>query len=231
MSNHWLDLAVQNNMDWYEAEAQAWNIEAHRTAHAWWSTQPVPAYHSNLVAAGTLPASTIAAIDAAIIGAWSIKDAHAKYDLQPLGFEVLFDATWIARPPEPAPLHSSDSPVTRVEDAATLSRWIDAWDETPPGQTVFQPALLANPNVHFVYVEGPQGILGGLCLNESPHTVGITNTFGSAQTLDLCIAYAAQSFPGKALVGYERGDDLEQMLQRGFVALGELRVWISNVSR
>jgi hypothetical protein len=34
------------------------------------------------------------------------------------------------------------------------------------------------------------------------------------------------TFPGRPLVGYERGDALSAALDGGFVPVGELRVWI-----
>jgi len=232
MSTDALMLAVQNNMDWYEAQARTWNIEAHRSEHEWWSTQPVPPYHSNLVASGELPAQTIANIDTALDGAWSIKDAHQQYDLAPLGFEGLFDAAWIARTPAPWPTaHQTQAKVARATNAATLTRWIDAWGETPPGRSVFRPSILANTKVHFLFVEaGPSRISGGLCANESDQAVGITNTFGDPQAHDLCLAYLSQVLPSVPMVGYERGEDLRRMLQRGFVELGDLRIWIRDIS-
>ena len=33
-------------------------------------------------------------------------------------------------------------------------------------------------------------------------------------------------FPGRAQVGYERGDDLDAALAGGHTAVGELRVWV-----
>jgi len=33
-------------------------------------------------------------------------------------------------------------------------------------------------------------------------------------------------FPGRAIVGYERGEDLIGAKQGGFTAVGELRVWV-----
>ena len=41
-----------------------------------------------------------------------------------------------------------------------------------------------------------------------------------------CIAQAMDAFPGLPLVGYEAGDDLAEMQELDFGALGPLRVWV-----
>jgi hypothetical protein len=49
------------------------------------------------------------------------KDSYAVLNLTPLGYEPLFDATWIWRDPQPVPL--SDIATWRIlRDAAALAR-------------------------------------------------------------------------------------------------------------
>jgi hypothetical protein len=41
-----------------------------------------------------------------------------------------------------------------------------------------------------------------------------------------CVAGVMDVFAGLPLVGYEAGDDLAEMQELGFEALGPLRVWV-----
>ncbi len=45
-----------------------------------------------------------------------------------------------------------------------------------------------------------------------------------------CLAMASSVFPGRALVGYESGDELIRAERRGFARIGCLRVWVSDPS-
>ena len=59
--------------------------------------------------------------------------------------------------------------------------------------------------------------------------VGVSNVFGEAASAwSGCLAFAASSFPGMPLVGYEQGDDLAQALHHGFEPAGPLRVWVRD---
>jgi hypothetical protein len=42
---------------------------------------------------------------------------------------------------------------------------------------------------------------------------------------------ASSLFPGRALVGYESGDELIRAERHGFERIGRLRVWVSDPSR
>jgi hypothetical protein len=59
--------------------------------------------------------------------------------------------------------------------------------------------------------------------------VGVSNVFGeppdaSAVWRDLQ-SVAAMAFPGRAIVGYERGDGLAHAVESGFSSLQSLRIW------
>ena len=164
----WRHRAIQNNMDWYCAEAATHGINYVRTAESWHTTQRVPPHHSNLVAIAADPTPQIVEIDSADIGPWSIKDALHQYNLQPLGFSTLFDAQWFAHPPGKAwPADPALGEVKPVRTPAQLTRWIDAWGETPDGSMVFVPGILDDPTVQLICLEREGVMLGGLATNKS----------------------------------------------------------------
>ena len=230
--NRWRDLAMQNNMDWYAAQAQSWQLPYQRSAHQWWSLYPVPPFHSNLVIYDDSPGPRIAEISAVLEGAWSIKDAKRQFDLQPLGFNVLFDAHWYARRPGIWPASAEfrrEFKISEVHSAEMLTAWLHAWGETPAGATIFVRAILTNPNVHMLYAERHGNIVAGLCANASTsgasRVLGITNTFGSSEGIDACLAHVANNNASSGIVGYDRQQELSRLEPSGFFATGPLRVW------
>jgi hypothetical protein len=68
----------------------------------------------------------------------------------------------------------------------------------------------------------------GAVLHLCSGVVGISNVWTTAEALDWSelVDAAAALFPGRALVGYEYGTDLEYALAAGFAAIGPQRVWI-----
>ena len=65
--------------------------------------------------------------------------------------------------------------------------------------------------------------------NQTGEVVGLSNVFApaleAATVWTEVVAYVEQLFPGRPLVGYERGDDLTLARQAGFQPIGKLRVW------
>ena len=168
-------------------------------------------------------------------GSWAVKDSFAALDLAPLGFAPLFEATWIGRPP--GAIRDPD-PGLRwevVRDEAGLAAWEAAWaaGEEPLPARVFAPALLADPDIHFLAAYRAASLVAGGILNITgegeDRVVGLSNTFAApgedarARWLDVA-AQAAIHTPGLPLVGYEHGDMLAWALDGGFAPLGPLRV-------
>ena len=92
---------------------------------------------------------------------------------------------------------------------------------------MFKPRLLVDPDVIFVSIQGNDGTAGGGILNRGAEVVGLSNLFGP--TIDMVYrrlaAIAGEIFPSLALVGYERGHELEAAHQAGFKSVGPLRIW------
>ena len=92
--------------------------------HANWDGSPTRAYSGALVAIG-LP------------GGCGVKDSFCALDLAALGFQPLFDATWLWRAP------------------SELAQWETAWSGSPANNPssehprLFLPALLADPELVF----------------------------------------------------------------------------------
>jgi hypothetical protein len=158
-------------------------------------------------------------------GAEHVKDSFACLDLAPEGFGVLFDAHWIVhRSPRSATLTLDWSPVDSASE-------LDDWLGTAGLEGIIRADLVGEATIRIVAARqrdrGP--ILAGAILNGTGRVVGVSNVFieepdAVAVWRDLQ-AIAATAFPGRAIVGYERGDDLAYAIQSGFSPLRPLRVW------
>jgi hypothetical protein len=120
-----------------------------------------------------------------------------------------------------------------VTSKAGLIAWEQSWagEEVDAAAIseprVFKPRLLVDPDVIFVSIQGDDGTLGGGILNRGAEVVGLSNLFGP--TIDMVYrrlaGIAGEIFPSLALVGYERGHELEAAHQAGFKSVATLRIW------
>lgn len=238
-----LELAVLNNIHWYQAMFLAHGLASTLDERLWWSHQSPPPFHSNLVVRS--PTTTLSDVAACVreleipprpVG-WSMKDSYARLDMLGLGFEELFNAEWIWRDPQGPVPHPPTSRLSwsRVTTTGALGAWEDAWsgDATnnpqAAGARQFPEPLLASTDHAFFagHLDG-QLVAGGIA-NLSPGVVGLSNLFATPALADQawtglvnCISAA---FPNLPIVGYERGADLQQARHVGFESIGKLRIW------
>jgi hypothetical protein len=173
----------------------------------------------------------------------AVKDGFARLDLP--GFEVLFEARWIHRPPSPppaGPYAPNGEPVTW--DVVTDAAGLRAWETSLHGgqdHHLFPAALLAEDSVRILRGaigaataprlgpgDGEPEILWGAVLNLAAGVAGVSNVFASGCDLDSAwagvVAAAARLFPGVPLAGYERGEYLLPAVRQGFTVGDPLRV-------
>lgn len=176
-------------------------------------------------------------MSAGIPGRWSVKDSFCTLDLTPMGFSILFEATWLSRAaslPWPGP-EIEGVRWSYLRDPLELERWEAAWDGFPgraieAERRVFRQSLLAVDEIVFVAAHQGGRIVAGAVANRTGEVVGLSNVFAPAQDAAAywagCVASVMGAFPGLPLVGYERGADLNFAEEAGFSRLEPLRVWI-----
>ena len=241
-----LELAVLNNVAWYQAMFAAHGLAHREDGRVWFSHDSPPAYHSNLVVLAADVSQPEA--DARVNGLatrlhrrWSIKDSWANLDLSPLGFCILFEATWIWREPSIVGVVTAGATLdwSRLRTPAELAEWESAWWGDARNQAhaeagrQFPDGLLASgDHAFFAGRLGGQGggpIVAGGVANRSAGAVGLSNLFASpelaGQAWCAIVNGISNAFPGQPIVGYERGDDLMRARQVGFEPVGPLRVW------
>ncbi|EJC85212.1 hypothetical protein Rleg4DRAFT_7804 [Rhizobium leguminosarum bv. trifolii WSM2297] len=230
-------LCAANNADLYQAIFRAHRLPDQRTDAFWSSDAIAPPYYSNLT---TLDPEAIEE-QLAEIGRLTdrlgrrcgLKDGFSTLDLISKGFRLLFSASWIwAESPTMAARVPEDW--SRVRDAAELNLWEQAWKQSgsPTEAKVFTPALLADPDMHIYGQPAGDRFEAGCIVNRSAEVVGVSNIFhlpGTPPALRDAISVAAIAFlPGLPLVGYDRGEALDEMIGLGFRSVGELRIWVSG---
>lgn len=113
---------------------------------------------------------------------FAVKDSFSNLDLSTLGFEVLFDADWIWRDPEPQQLVTSrELRWTKVLSLDDLEHWENGWHPDrglgSPHRTVYGTALLFSESFSFVSAYSGSELVAGAALAVTEGTVGVACTF------------------------------------------------------
>jgi hypothetical protein len=236
--------AVRNNAIWCDTLCRVHGTPGEFHAAAWLNRHAVPRFYPNVV---TLSPQREAAAQLAYIqdllaanlpAPWAVKDSFYVLDLGALGFQLLFEATWIWRAPSLVTPHGHEDgiPWVRLQDEVALAKWETAWRESagdtslPTSPPLFLPSLLAHPEIAFVAAYDGDKIIAGAIANRTDHVIGLSNVFTppteSVPFWSGCVATVTESFPGLPLVGYESGPELAVAGAVGFENLQNLRVWI-----
>lgn len=219
-----LRAAIDASIGWYEDLCAAHGIGSAIDAGLWVSRSAPPPLHSDAVL--LQPTVTERDVLEAIAGRVhaGVKDSFATLDLTGGGMQELFSATWIHREATDDPPNSDSATLWRqVTTPEELAEWTDRHDTSD----VLLPRLLDRAHVSILArYEGDRRVAGAVA-RLGTGVVDISNVHGVDADVDWSeVAQAvAQQFPGRAMVGYERGDDLVAARAAGFDAVGELRVW------
>ncbi|OWV74483.1 hypothetical protein ATY76_27610 [Rhizobium sp. R339] len=230
-------LCAANNADLYQAIFRAHGLPDQRTGAFWTSDAVAPPYYSNMTTldrdATEEQLIEIDRLTDRLGRRPGIKDSYSKLDLNNNGFRLLFSASWIWAEPHKS-LFSAPQGWVRVREAAALDRWERSWKKSgsPTNANVFTSALLSDPDMHIYGRLAGDAFDAGCIANRSPQVVGISNIFslaGTPQAFQDAISLATITFSvDSPLVGYDRGEALDEMKKLGFKPVGQLRIWLSD---
>lgn len=219
---------ARNNAQWCAAVGRSLGIPSTTDAGMWVAHAPMPPGYPEAVSLEPrLAAEDV--ISRLPHGASSVKDSFADLDLSPFGFEMLFDARWIARGPL-EPLGATEDPEAdgsgirfdRVDTPAALGEWARAHGN----REAFASPLLDDPAVLIVGARREGELVAGAALNDSEDAVGLSNVFGPVGACyRAAVVLAAERHPGRPIVGWEPRDQLAAARGAGFAVVGTLRVW------
>jgi hypothetical protein len=235
-------MGAANNAAWCDAVCRSHGAPGTFRGALWLNLHPVPPLYPNAV---TLAGPErwedqlrgIAELQAAgIAGGCAVKDSFGTLDLAPIGFEVLFEATWIFRLETGAGAEPLPAPWRRLAQPAELAAWEKAWRATSgngegsSSSSLFRPALLADPDIAVLALFRDDAILGGAIANRAAGAIGLSNVFAVDSDLEavwtMAVGQAGAAFPGLPIVGYESADALACPRKLGFEPLTALKVWI-----
>ncbi|MEV8017292.1 hypothetical protein AB0O76_13275 [Streptomyces sp. NPDC086554] len=223
--------AVRNNAAWCDAVCRAHGLPGEFGREAWTNERRTPPLYPDAVTL-TADASAhelVARIDTRSPGC-SVKDSFARLDLEPLGFEVLFEASWIHRPAGGA----SNAPPPDVSwaplsDADALPAWETAWGDGAEPTGLFRKGLLSGDTTFLAGTDREGRIVAGGVVSRSDSVAGVSNLFALGDEEAAwagCLAEVTRRWPDLPVVGYESGESLEAAVGQGFTPIGPLRVWL-----
>ncbi len=233
--------ALRNNVHWYDAICESHGVPGERHPAYWINPRKLPPYLSNLI---TLRDGAHAEAQLAAIRSLSesgagcgVKDAFQCLDLVPLGFRVLFHATWLFHPAgKPDPRDDSEIQWSVAQTPAELEAWERTWRGTAANAearehaAIFRPQLLENPDFRFLTGMRGDAAVATAALNCSGDAVGLSNVFSEteddAQLFPGCVRVARSLYPELPLVGYERDASLVAATAAGLEAVHGLTVWV-----
>jgi hypothetical protein len=238
-----VEQAARNNAVWCETICCVHGTPGEFHDALWLNRHPVPRFYPNVVTLSTQDckaaqlANIQALVAAGLPGSWGVKDSFFSLDLVALGFQPLFEATWLWRAPfQPLPNRAASGlHWTWVQSAPELAKWEIAWSGSPENNPstqqprLFLPALLANPEIVFIAAYQDQELVAGAIANHTDDVVGLSNVFvppdDPVAFWASCVTMAQESFPGVPMVGYEHGPELAIAQEIGFEILQPLKVW------
>jgi hypothetical protein len=233
-------LAARNNALWCNVVCETQGLPTEFRDSLWLTNASVPRFYPNVVTLEDKPKEQLAAIEqlyATVKGLGAVKDSFASLDLAPLGFTILFEATWLWHEPSPTVIGAPTGiRWGLIETATDLAEWERAWDGNPaPDQftaipRVFLPSLLADPEIAFIAAYQEDQIIAGAIANRTGEVVGLSNVFTPEANPTLywagCLTALQKRFPTLPVVDYETGAEVEAALAVGFEKLDPLRVWL-----
>ena len=218
-----LRAAVDASLGWYEDICALHGTATVLRDGLWSAVGPPPPLHSGvvLVEPGVTAEQVLERRRTTDGG---VKDSFASVDLGPHGLALLFEASWIHWDPHP-PVRTLPAGWTAVDTPERLAAWTAVHDTAD----VLLPGLLRSGHLVVLerQVDGAPG--AGAVVRLGSGTVDVSNVHAApGHEVDWAelAAVVAHLFPERALVGYERGDDLDAALAGGFCVTGELRVWV-----
>lgn len=216
--------AVDASVGWYEDLCALHGVGAILVDGVWSALDTPPPLHSDAVVVE--PEVTADRVLARLASRThcGVKDSFATMDLSGEGMDLLFSATWMYHEGR---RRQGTTPAgwATVTTAAELAEWTGQHDTGD----VLLPPLLRRAHFRILarYVHGR--IVAGAVARLGSGIVDVSNVYAvpghSMNWVELAEVIGAY-FPGRPLVGYERGDALGAALEGGFAPVGELRVWV-----
>ena len=211
MTEQRLLAAIDASRSWYDDIFDLHGIAVGCDGALWWAEGAPPRWHSAVKTLVPMTDSSVALLRMERQPHGTIADSFGLLDLAAQRFDLLFAATWLyhrgvaAAAPTPG--------WSRVLDSALMARWNQCHDTVD----VLPSDLWAHPRFTVLARHDGDDLAGGAILHDAGTVVELSNTWSSGDdSVDpgVLLDIAAETHPGRAVVGYAWGPDLEPMLRR-----------------
>ncbi|CUR55099.1 conserved hypothetical protein [metagenome] len=216
-----LRAAVDESVSWYDDLFALHGLGCRISDGLWIGLGPPPPLHSaaKTVEPGVDPARAVAAVST--YEHCSVADSFG--DLHLAGeWDLLFEARWLHHPGLDRPV-SLPSGWRRIDSREQLS----AWTARHGTSDVLLPGLLERSGFAFAgrWVDG--ALVADAVTHLGTGVVSLSNVWAADAVEDWpeLVRVVAALWPGRAIVGYEHGESLEEALEAGFRAVGPQLVW------
>ena len=219
-----LRAAVDASLSWYDALCALHGVPCGIEDDLWLAYAQPPPLHSTAksVEPTARPDRALRLLEAYEHG--GIADSFGRFDLTREGFDLLFEAQWIHRPSPATGSRALPAGWSVVRTTTELRQWTAHHDT----QDVLLPALLDRSSFRVLAKRQDDDLVAGAVLHLGTGAVDVSNVWStdSGGTWDDIVGLADALFPGRDLVGYESGGDLDQARAAGFATLGPQLVWV-----
>ena len=217
--------AVNASVGWYEDMCRLHGVGSMLVDGLWSSLDPPPPLHSDAVVVEP-EVSADQVLDRLDGRAHcAVKDSFSTIDPSREGMRLLFSATWIHREPAAGQPSGNAHGWSVVTSADALADWTGRHDTAE----VLLPGVLRCAHVKVLAKHADHGIIAGAVVRLGSGVVDVSNVYAVPGQLvdwtELAEAVRGQ-FPGRPMVGFERGQELSAALAGGFVPVGDQRVWV-----
>jgi hypothetical protein len=218
-----LRAAVDASVRWYDDVFALHRIPVRVEDGLWVALRSPPPWHS---AVKTLQPGIETGRAARAVAGFehcSVADSFADLDLEPHGFTVLFDSTWLHHDPVPDSRGRMLDGWSVIDTVGGLAEWASAHDYAE----VLTPAVLDHPRFRVLAHRHDGALVGGAVTHDGGGAVGLSNAWGTgAGAVDEVLAAVTALHPGRPVTDYAHGAERDAMVAAGFRPLGPQRVWI-----
>ncbi len=213
--------AVDASRRWYDDVFALCDVPVRVTDGLWSALAPGPPWHS--VAKTLEPGIETRRVMEVVAAFEHCAVADSFGDLAPDGFDLLIEARWVHRDARRGAGHGLPDGWSLVTTAEDLAEWTTAHDYTD----VLPASVLDHPRFRILARHRDGALVGGAVMHDGGDAVGLSNAWGEAEVAmsDQVLEAVAALHPGRAVVDYAEGAELEAMLAAGFTAVGPQRVW------
>jgi hypothetical protein len=106
---------------------------------------------------------------------------------------------------------------------------MDRWNQQHDTAGVLPSDLWAHPRFIVLARRDGDDLTAGAVLHDAGTVVGLSNTWSAEDSVvdpgDLLLL-AADAYPGRAVVDYAWGDELDTMVSADFAPLGPQQIWL-----